>query len=183
MKWTVVLTFELFAPKHTYLCIIKYNAVFGLRGKGNLKLDCRAKSVAIVKIIVFTSSSVFIMEDSKIFLAFVSGTLCLAFLAFEVAGYRLDDFVLTSHLSYLEQRPRSYTPESWERGTNIVVGIYMVILYMMFRLREHMRLQNVKDIRRQLEFEDLFRMETEFIDKLRSQGIELDGPTLDSTCA
>ncbi|XP_037728444.1 uncharacterized protein LOC119559422 [Drosophila subpulchrella] len=102
------------------------------------------------------------MEDSKRFLAFVSGTLCLAFLAFEVAGYRLEDFVLTSHQSYLEQRPRSYTPESWERGTNIM---------------------NVKDIRRQLEFEDLFRMETEFIDKLRSQGIELDGPTLDSTCA
>ncbi|XP_016957163.1 uncharacterized protein LOC108029429 [Drosophila biarmipes] len=112
----------------------------------------------------------------------LAGILCLGFLSIDVAGYRLDDFVLALHLSYLEQGPRSFAPESWERGTNIMVGLYMLILYMVFRLREHMRLQNVKDIRRQLEFEDLFRMETAFMEKLRSQGVELEDPTLDSTC-
>ncbi|XP_017003222.3 uncharacterized protein [Drosophila takahashii] len=123
------------------------------------------------------------MEGYKRFLMILTGILYLALLAIEVADYQLDDFVLSSHLSYWKHRPRSYHPESWERGINILVGIYMAILYMLFRLREHMRLQNLKDIRRQQEFEDLFRMETEFIEQLRSQGVQLEDATLDSSCA
>ncbi|KAH8365149.1 hypothetical protein KR084_004140 [Drosophila pseudotakahashii] len=123
------------------------------------------------------------MEGFKRFLMLLTGILCLTLLAIEVAGYRLDDFVLSSHLNYLKQRPSSYIPESWERGVNIMVGIYMAIVYVLFRLREHMRLQNLKDIRRQQEFEDLFRMETEFIEQLRSQGVQLEDSTLDSSCA
>ncbi|XP_043646170.1 uncharacterized protein LOC122615253 isoform X2 [Drosophila teissieri] len=81
------------------------------------------------------------------------------------------------------QRAHSYTPESWERGINIMVGIHISILYVLFRVRERMRLQTIEDTRRQQEIEDLFRMETEFMEQLRSQGIELENPTLDSNCA
>ncbi|KAI8037620.1 uncharacterized protein LOC128255389 [Drosophila gunungcola] len=107
------------------------------------------------------------------------------FLAVQFAGYQIDDFVLSSYESYLKNRPRPYTLESWERGINILVGLHVVILYVLFRIREYLRFQNLEDIRRQWELEALFRMETEFIEQLRSQGIELQDPSLgfpDASC-
>ncbi|EDW89793.1 uncharacterized protein LOC6529050 [Drosophila yakuba] len=113
------------------------------------------------------------------------GIICLLILAIQVANYRLDDFVLVTYLRYIEQqqRARSYTPESWEKGINLMVGVHISILYVLFRVRERMRLQTIEDTRRQREIEDLFRMETEFMEQLRSQGIELEDHTLDSNCA
>ncbi|XP_043646161.1 uncharacterized protein LOC122615253 isoform X1 [Drosophila teissieri] len=133
------------------------------------------------------------MEGSKEFLKILLvikilyivpiGIICLVILAIQVTNYQLDDFVLVTYLRYIEQRAHSYTPESWERGINIMVGIHISILYVLFRVRERMRLQTIEDTRRQQEIEDLFRMETEFMEQLRSQGIELENPTLDSNCA
>lgn len=110
------------------------------------------------------------------------GIICLVIVAFQVTGYRLNDFVLFSYMNYIEQQARSYTPESWDKGLNIIVWIHVVILYVVFRKRECLRVQTLEDTRRQFEIEDLFRMETEFMEQLRSQGIELEDSTLDSSC-
>ncbi|XP_044778536.1 uncharacterized protein LOC6733215 isoform X2 [Drosophila simulans] len=80
------------------------------------------------------------------------------------------------------QQASSYTPQSWERGINIMVCVHVVILYVVFRKRERLRVQNLEDTRRQFQIEDLFRLETEFVEQLRSQGIELEDSTLDSSC-
>ncbi|EDV59833.1 uncharacterized protein LOC6541258 [Drosophila erecta] len=111
------------------------------------------------------------------------GIICLVILAIQVTDYRLDDFVLVVHLSYMEQRARSYTPDSWERGINIMLGVHIAILYVLFCVRERMRLQTLEETRRQREIEDLFRMETEFMEQLRCEGIELEDPSLDSSFA
>uniref|UniRef100_A0A6P4FWU9 Uncharacterized protein LOC108051911 n=1 Tax=Drosophila rhopaloa TaxID=1041015 RepID=A0A6P4FWU9_DRORH len=115
----------------------------------------------------------------KIICIVLAVNIFLVFLAVHFGGYRFDDFVLSSYMSYLKERPRPMTPESTDRGINMMVGLYVAILYLLFRTREHLRLQNLEDIRRQREFEALFRMETEFIEHLRSQGIELQDPSLD----
>ncbi|XP_033153577.1 uncharacterized protein LOC117136678 [Drosophila mauritiana] len=108
------------------------------------------------------------------------GILCLLIVAFQVTGYHLNEFLLDSYISYIQQAS-SYTPQSWERGINIMVCVHVAILYVVFRKRERLRVQNLEDTRRQFQIEDLFRLETEFVEQLRSQGIELEDPTLDSS--
>ncbi|XP_017076632.1 uncharacterized protein LOC108111616 [Drosophila eugracilis] len=120
---------------------------------------------------------------AKILYVLLAGTLCLAFLGIHVAGNWLQDFVISLHMNYLEQRARSHIPDSLERGINIIVGVYMAILYVLFRVREQMRLQNLEEIRRQQQLEDLFRAESEFIGHLRSQDIKLEDLTLESSNA
>ncbi|EDX05863.1 uncharacterized protein LOC6733215 isoform X1 [Drosophila simulans] len=109
------------------------------------------------------------------------GIVCLLIVALQVTGYHLNEFLLDSYLSYIQQAS-SYTPQSWERGINIMVCVHVVILYVVFRKRERLRVQNLEDTRRQFQIEDLFRLETEFVEQLRSQGIELEDSTLDSSC-
>ncbi|XP_017050187.1 uncharacterized protein LOC108094239 [Drosophila ficusphila] len=109
----------------------------------------------------------------------LAGIIFLVFLAIYVAGYRFNELVLSVYTSFLRQRPRTFNPEWWQGRINMMVGVYVAMLYVLFRLREHLRLQNLEEICRQRELEALFRMETEFLEQLRSQGIELKDPSSD----
>ncbi|KAH8372802.1 hypothetical protein KR009_005140 [Drosophila setifemur] len=106
----------------------------------------------------------------------LAGSMFVVFVVIRAANKLFEDIVRITYLGYIEQHPRPYFPDSCERLLNLLMMVYVVIFYVLYRLREHERMRNLLDIRQQTEYEALFRLETGFMEQLRSHGILLQDP-------
>ncbi|KAH8280269.1 hypothetical protein KR018_001316, partial [Drosophila ironensis] len=67
-------------------------------------------------------------------------------------------------------------PYSAEKLLSVMMALNGMILYFLFRLREHEQRNLEKDLAEQQEYEELFHMETEFMQELANHGILLEMP-------